>query len=318
MTKTKIFFATDIHGSERCFIKFINAGKVYKVDVLILGGDITGKALVPIIETSNNTFYTIFLGEKYILNNEKELEILEKKIRAVGYYPYKTTKEEYEDLKNNPKKFNRIFEEVTCESVKKWIQLAEAKLKSLKTKCFVSPGNDDIYAIDEILRSSDYVIYPEGKVVYLDEKHEMISCGNSNITPWKCPRDISEGEIYSKIEKIVNEVASIKNCVFNIHVPPYGTNIDLAPELDENLRPVLQPGGGARLISVGSKAVRRAIEQYQPLLGLHGHVHESKGFSKIGSTLCINPGSEYTEGILRGFLAVITEKGIKDFIFTSG
>jgi len=316
--KTKIFFATDIHGSERCFIKFVNAGKVYKADVLILGGDITGKALVPIIKTANNTFHTIFLGEEYTLNSQKELETLEKKIRAIGYYPYVTTKEEYEDLRNNPDKFSHVFEEVACESVKRWVKIAEEKLKPLGIKCFISPGNDDIYAIDEILKNSDYIICPEGEVVYLDEKHEMISCGNSNITPWKCPRDISEEEIYSKIEKMVNKVDNIKKCVFNIHVPPYGTNIDLAPELDENLRPILQPGGGVRLVPVGSKAVRKTIEEYQPLLGLHGHIHESKGFSKIGSTLCVNPGSEYTEGILRGFLALITEKGIKDFIFTSG
>jgi len=316
--KTKIFFATDIHGSERCFIKFVNAGKVYKADILILGGDITGKALVPIIKTANNIFHTIFLSEEYTLNSQKELETLEKKIRAVGYYPYVTTEEEYEDLRNNPEKFSHVFEELACESVKRWIKIAEEKLKPLGIKCFISPGNDDIYAIDEILENSDYIICPEGEVVYLDEKHEMISCGNSNITPWKCPRDIPEEEIYSKIEKMVNKVDNIKNCVFNIHVPPYGTNIDLAPELDENLRPILQPGGGVRLVPVGSKAVRKTIEEYQPLLGLHGHIHESKGFSKIGSTLCINPGSEYTEGILRGFLALITEKGIKDFIFTSG
>ena len=38
---TKLFFATDVHGSEICWKKFISAGKFYEADVIILGGDIT-------------------------------------------------------------------------------------------------------------------------------------------------------------------------------------------------------------------------------------------------------------------------------------
>ena len=72
------------------------------------------------------------------------------------------------------------------------------------------------------------------------------------------------------------------------------------------------------LTSVGSTAVRSAIEKFQPLLGLHGHIHESKGSIKIGRTLCVNPGSEYSEGVLKGVMMNLDEKGVRSFQFTSG
>ena len=103
-----------------------------------------------------------------------------------------------------------------------------------------------------------------------------------------------------------------------MHVPPYDSGIDSAPELDENMRPKLGPGGQVMITPVGSTAVRKAIESYQPMLSLHGHVHEARGFVKIGKTLCLNPGSEYLEGILRGVLIQIDKGKVRDFIFTSG
>ncbi len=67
------------------------------------------------------------------------------------------------------------------------------------------------------------------------------------------------------------------------------------------------------MIPVGSKAIRVAIEKYQPLLGLHGHIHESKASQYLGRTLLLNPGSEYTEGILRGFFIEYDSEGIKNY-----
>jgi len=51
---------------------------------------------------------------------------------------------------------------------------------------------------------------------------------------------------------------------------------------------------------VGSTAVRELIEEYQPPLSLHGHIHESRGKTRIGETIAINPGSVYSEGSLQG------------------
>jgi Icc-related predicted phosphoesterase len=205
-----------------------------------------------------------------------------------------------------------------CDSVSSWIKLAEERLKSSGTKCYISPGNDDTLAIDPIIQSSSYVECPEGKVVMIDDQHEMISCGYSNMTPWNCPRDISEEELGEKIASMASQVHDMERCIFNLHCPPYNTTIDQAPKLDKDLNPSVQPGGGFEMAPVGSTAVRDAIQKHHPLLALHGHIHESKGTFKIGRTLCLNPGSEYAETILRGVLLDIDGNRIKDFLFTSG
>ncbi len=199
------------------------------------------------------------------------------------------------------------------------MKMAEERLKGSEIKCFISAGNCDIYAIDPILGSSDVIFHSNEKIVIIDELHRMLSIGKSNLTPFECPRDVSEDELTKRIEELASQVNDMKRCIFNIHVPPFGTGMDEAPELDENLKPKLAPSGGLISVPVGSRAVREAIEKYQPLLGLHGHIHESKGYFEIGKTKCFNPGSEYNEGILRGLIVDIDiKKGIKDFMFTSG
>jgi Icc-related predicted phosphoesterase len=70
---------------------------------------------------------------------------------------------------------------------------------------------------------------------------------------------------------------------------------------------------------VGSTAVREAIERQRPLLGLHGHVHESAGVEKIGRTVCINPGSDYGDGILRGAIVELDrDRGVRNWQLTQG
>jgi Icc-related predicted phosphoesterase len=318
MPRTRIFFATDIHGSDRCFGKFLSAAKTYKANAIILGGDITGKMIVPIVKEAAGNYRVYFLGSENNLTGEKELELMMKSIRAIGYYPRITDEKELSELTQDPQKVREMFQKMMMESVKRWIALAEQRLRGTGVRCFVSAGNDDEHYIDSILRSSDYVVYPEGQVVNLDERHEMASCGFTNMTPWKCPRDISEEELQAKMEALMAEVNDKSNCILNFHCPPYGTTIDMAPKLTDDLKLVLEPGGGMETAPVGSLTVRQIIEKYQPLLGLHGHIHEAKGVAKIGRTMCVNPGSEYTEGILKGFLAELDDKGIRDYIFTSG
>lgn len=314
MKKTKLFFTTDVHGSERCFIKFVNSARFYKCDVIVLGGDLTGKMILPILRRPDGSYEAEYLRRKYILKSEEEIQTLEKEAKSIGYYTLVATPEEIEDYTN---KMDDVFEKLMVESIRKWVEIAEKRLKGTGVKCFILPGNDDSFSIDPILERSDYVINPEGKVVWIDEKHEMISTGYTNITPWKCPRDISEEELNKKIEGMASKVVDMKNCIFNFHCPPYATVLDEAPELDETLKPVVK-GASVQMANVGSTAVLQAIKRYQPLAGLHGHIHESSGFLKIGRTLCLNPGSEYSEGILRGVLIHLDEKGIKDYTRVEG
>jgi len=311
-----LFYATDIHGSERCFTKFVNGGPFYKADVLVIGGDITGKYFIPIVEQADGTITATYLGKEYKLKPGKELDQLEQRIRAAGYYVYRTNPNDLQDLRNNPAKSEQIFETLITESLRRLMAYAEQKLKGTKIKCFVSPGNDDAFFVDKVLAESNTVINPEGQVIDIDGLHEMASTGYTNMTPWNCPRDISEEELMKRIDDMTSKLKNPSRSIFNFHCPPFDSTLDSAPQLDEKLQPKLSPSGPV-MAPVGSTSVRTAIEKYQPLLGLHGHIHESKGYLPLGRTICVNPGSEYTEGVLRGFLAELTEDKVKDFLFVS-
>lgn len=317
MVQTRIFFATDIHGSEKCFLKFISSAKFYKADIIILGGDITGKMIIPVIRQPDSTFLLSFSGENRVIKSLDELEAVKKNIRSVGYYPYCTNLTETNELKADKGKLDELFSRLMIESLKELLSNAKDRLQGTNTKCFITPGNDDRFVIDSVLDESDYLINPEGKVVEIDRQHEMISTGWSNPTPWHSQRECEEHQLATKIESMASKVKDMRNCVFNIHCPPYNSMIDSAPQLDNDLKPTVS-GGQMIMVPAGSKSVRNAIQAHQPLLGLHGHIHESRGIYKLGRTLCLNPGSEYTEGILRGVIVNLNEKGVKSHLFTSG
>jgi hypothetical protein len=312
----RIFYTTDVHGSEVVFRKFVNAGKFYKADIVILDGDLTGKAIVPIINKGDKLFEADVLSERHIVK-EGELKDLETRISNLGFYPLIVSEDELEGLKEDSKKVDELFRDMMVRRLREWVSLIEQNLKNSKIDCYVLPGNDDRFEIDKVLEMSDYIVNPEGKVFELDGIHEMISSGWSNPTPWNTPREESEENLERRIEDMISNVKNVKNCIFNLHCPPYDTGIDMAPQLDENLRQVVK-AGELIMIPVGSKAVRRIIERHQPLIGLHGHIHESKGARKVGRTLCVNPGSEYQQGTLKGVIVNLDEKGVKSTMFTSG
>jgi Icc-related predicted phosphoesterase len=316
MTETRIFFATDIHGSDKCFLKFLNAGKFYKAQVVILGGDLTGKMAVPIIENPNGSFQTTFLGET-VTKPKGELKEFEKIVSNSGSYPYNTTDAEFGKITSDSHALDSLINRLAVERLRGWMELAESKLKDGVAKYYVTAGNDDSFEIDSVLRSSRVLTYVEGQVVTIDGQHEMICTGYANVTPWNCPRDIPDEQLWTKIEAMAQQANNPRKCIFTIHPPPYASTLDTAMELDKDLRPVVKDGSASR-IPVGSKAVRRAIEEYKPLLGLHGHIHESRGAMSIGRTLCINPGSEFSEGILRGALIDIEDGKIKRHLLTTG
>jgi len=316
MKFTRLFFATDIHGSEKAFLKFLNAAKFYNVQHLILGGDVTGKAVIPIVKIPDG-YDARFRGVKRQLTNESELQKLEKEISDSGSYPYRTDREEMDRLQTDNKKVQEIFVKLMLERLEKWVRLAEERLKGTNVQMFVTGGNDDLEEIKAVVRKSDFVIDPEEKVVDIEGKYEMASLGFSNPTPWKTPRECSEEELWRKIEAMLSQVKDMKNCIFNFHVPPVDTTISECQKLDENLKPVFVASEPV-MISGGSVSVRTAIEQFQPLLGLHGHIHESRGVVKIGRSVCINPGSEYGEGILRGAIVNLDGASVKSYQLTAG
>jgi Icc-related predicted phosphoesterase len=317
MSKTRVFFVTDIHGSERLFLKFTHAGLVYKADVLMIGGDITGKTITPIFE-KGGSWTAQYVGSWRTANNQEELDKLEKDVRELGSYPYRTTETEWASRRESEKKMDDLFASVMSESIRRWVSLAEERLKPLGVKTILNIGNDDLPMVGDLIKDSDYVIYPNESIVQIDDHHEMPSVGYSNMTPWNCPGDISEEELLSRLEKTTAGLSKPETSLFNFHCPPYDTHLDVAPKLDANLAPVLTPGGEPEMAHVGSTAVRKVIEKLQPLAGLHGHIHESRGVSKIGKTQCFNPGSEYVSGVLRGLIINLSEKKIDNYVFTEG
>jgi uncharacterized protein len=312
----KLFYATDVHGSDRCFTKFVNAAAFYGADALLLGGDLTGKAIVPLVR-ANGLYRGQFLGENVEAEEGAALAELEKAIAVAGYYAYPCEPDEERALREDGKARDRLFLRLIRERLERWVALAEERLRPREVPCFVNAGNDDPPEIDEVLEESSWVQFLEGRVVELPEGTEVASCGYANLTPWHCPRDVDEDELGRRLEAVIAKLADPERAVFNFHCPPYDTGIDSGPKLDESFR-MRSGAGGAEMQPVGSRACRAAIERHQPLLGLHGHLHESRGVAKIGRTVCVNPGSEYNEGILRGALVDLRKGKLKSQQFTAG
>jgi Icc-related predicted phosphoesterase len=312
---TKLFFATDIHGSDICWIKFLNAGKFYEADVLILGGDMTGKAVVPVVHQGGKNYRMTLLEQSFNITTDEELQDMIKRVRSRGYYPYLTTPDEISELEKNPERVSEIFNQEVLKVVQQWMELADKKLEGTSLKVYCSPGNDDMDQVDDIIRSSRRVVLVEGQVTPLDSRHEMVASGWSNRTPWDTHREEDEDQLEVRYEAMMSKLNDPRNAVFNIHVPPYKSGLDEAPELDKDLRPVL---AGQSLKPVGSIALRKVIEKYQPLLSLHGHIHEGRGSTRIGKTLCINPGSMYEQGTLLGAIVKLGSNKIENYVLTSG
>jgi uncharacterized protein len=312
---TTIFFATDIHGSDICWSKFLNAGKFYGADQLVLGGDMTGKAVIPFIHQGGSNYKVTLLEQEFQITNDDEMTDMRKKVRSRGYYPYLTNPDEMGELEKNPDQVHKIFLQEVLKVVQQWMDLADKKLDGTDMKVYCSPGNDDMDEVDEIVRASRRVLLVEGQVTALDSDHEMIASGWSNRTPWDTHREEDEDQLAVRYEAMISKLKDPKNAIFNIHVPPYKSGLDEAPELDKDLRPVL---AGNSMIPVGSKALREVIEKSQPLLGLHGHIHEGRGTTRIGKTLCINPGSMYEQGTLLGTIVALGKNKIENFVLTSG
>jgi len=312
----RLFFATDIHGSEICWKKFLNAGKFYQADVLVLGGDMTGKALVPIVELQPGRFKATLLQQEFVLQGESEVADMERRVASRGYYPFRTTPDQLAELAADERKLDAVFREQMLQALEGWMKLADERLRGTNLRCFVCPGNDDEAEVDEVIRRAELVQLSEGQACDLGEGWTMLSTGWSNITPWKTYREASESDLAARIDAMVPAGLDMRHAVFNFHCPPYGSGLDDAAEIDEQLN---IKDAGRSLVPVGSTAVRDAIMRYQPLLSLHGHIHEAKGTARLGRTLAINAGSLYEQGVLQGaFVDLDRRKGIKSYALTTG
>ncbi|MDQ2983984.1 MAG: metallophosphoesterase [Actinomycetota bacterium] len=312
----RIFFATDVHGSEICWRKFLNSGAHYDADTIILGGDMTGKALVPIIDDGGGAWHATLLENRQTLNGEEAVTAFEEAVIRRGYYPFRTTAEEVKELHENEERWHALFAEHMLRTVERWMAIADEKLDGTGIACYVCPGNDDQLDVDGVIEQANNVQLAEGRVVDVDG-YQMASTGWSNPTPWETYREEEEPKLAERIREVVSQVtAAPERTIFSLHCPPHASNLDDAPELTADMS--LKDAGRATR-PVGSTAVREAIEQFQPALSLHGHIHEARGSARIGNTLCINPGSSYEQGQLLGAVIELDgKKKVKRFVLTSG
>lgn len=311
----RIFFATDIHGSERCWRKFLNAGAFHKADVLVMGGDMTGKAMVPIVARGGGWRVSL-QDQEHVLSTEDEVRAMEKRISDRGYYPIRLTPAEVAAWEADPALVDARFKSEMMANVERWMALADERLKGTSIRCVVSPANDDIFELDPIIDAAELVSLGESNTIDLDG-FSMVSTGYANTTPWNTFRELPEDELRTRIDALVADVPDRRRAIFNFHAPPYGSNLDSAPELKADMTYV---AGGRALIPVGSHAVRDAIVEYAPVLSLHGHIHEGRGAVKIGRTLAVNPGSSYEDGVLQAAIVDLDPKKgeVKHYLLING
>jgi len=313
----KIFFSVDAHGSTEVWKKWLNVCPTHNPDALMLCGDLTAKSLVPIIKKGNK-YVCHYFDKKWNLETEEEISKMESRLASVGVLSLRCTEAEVAELQADEAKVTQLIHDAILARMEEWLDLLVERVDTRKVKVVAMPGNDDNLDIDAIIKSYENqgVIYPLDRVIDLGG-HELISMADATPTPWDTPREKPEEELEKEIERLVQQLKNPRQAIFNFHMPPYGTSLDKAPELTKDLR-IKSDLSTILLAHVGSKAVRAALEKYQPLLGLHGHIHESDAYEKLGETVIINPGSEYEKGILRGCVIEIIEGQVDNYLRISG
>jgi Icc-related predicted phosphoesterase len=313
-----IFYATDVHGSDVCFRKFLNAAKAYKPTHMILGADLSGKVIVPIYK-SGSVWGAKYREADLILETDDEVKKLEERIRAAGAYPYRTSREEIDSVSGNEEAERELFRGTQLRELEKWLSLADERLAQAGVPCYAMAGNDDSPQVGELLDQSERIVNVDERVSEIDDSLFMVSLGFSTPTPWKTPREISEEDYGGRLESLFDQVPSDASVILNAHDPPVSSGLDRAPLLDDQLNVQYSADGDVAWADVGSAAVRAIVERFQPELALHGHIHESKGRYEMGRTIGFNPGSVYQESILQGVLIRMSKKkGVTDFLFTTG
>jgi Icc-related predicted phosphoesterase len=313
---TRLFYAGDVHGSRLCWKKFVNAAAHYPADVLVMGGDLTGKALVPIVREGDGSYSAEVIGERRTARTAEELDQMQQAISTNGMYPLIVDSDEARTLATDTARREEVFEQALLDELRLWVELADERLAHSDTRAYVIPGNDDPWEVDAVLASGDSVVACDETVEQVGP-HELASFGYSNRTPWHTPRELDEEEIYTRLKRLVDQLEEPSRAVLNIHVPPYESSLDTAFEVDEDLHYVMK-GGRPHEVPTGSPAVRQIIEETQPLLSLHGHIHESRGVTKIGRTVAINPGSDYGSGHLDGCLVHLAPEKVVNQYLVSG
>ncbi|MFZ0829707.1 MAG: metallophosphoesterase [Thermoplasmata archaeon] len=321
MATRSIFYVADLHGSEPVLNKVINSAKFYNVDTIIIGGDITGKLLIPIVDIGGGRYSLELFGVPKTIE-AKDLEETQKKIRGTGSYWTLVSRAEYDAMAANPAEVKRHFLEKMIEHLEAVYKKAEDRLRANGVKMYVIPGNDDYVEVADFLkaRSSDVVINFEEQIVELGD-FQLVGYGKSNPTPWHTPRETSDAIVGQELRQLTAKADPARTLLV-AHAPPVNTTIDKAPKLTADMKPVTG-GGHVEMVSVGSAEVRKVIEEFEPVAAFHGHIHESPGVDTVigqhGKKIPVmNPGSQYSSGVLQGIIVQLANGKVKGYNFTTG
>lgn len=312
----RIIQAADFHGSNAAFRKFLAAARQHSAQHAIITGDLTGKAIVPIIRT-NGGYDAWLFGNREVVETEAELERLKTKIGDVGFYDHVCDADEARAIEADSERLHALFVEKMNARLREWLTRAAEVLSPAGIPLLVIPGNDDDPSVDPVLDADGYVRNVDHRIVELDEHHELVSLGDTSMTPWECPRDYPEEHMERTVKGLFEQVRNPAGAIVNMHCPPRDTKIDQCPSLNEKLEIEFE-AGQVIMKSAGSTAIRRGLEELQPLLSLHGHIHEARGVHRIGRTLCLNPGSEYAEGIMKAAIVNLEPDRVKGYLLISG
>ena len=282
---------------------------------MLLGGDFAGKGLVPVLRDGDE-LRTEIDGKRGDACPPTGGTSSPPISTGAASTPRRWTRTNSPNCaRTRPRSTSKFRSEIAAQA-ERWCQLAAERLDPA-VRCIITPGNDDPVAADPVYAADKRVEFPSGTVCDLGPV-AMASLGVVPFTPWSTERECSEEDLAKLISELVESVPDGRQVIMNFHCPPYATGLDDAPELDATLKPVIR-GGRPSIVPVGSHAVRDAIKKYQPPVSLHGHIHESRGVQRIGRTLCVNPGSDYSSGVLRGAVVDIAEDGsCLDFLLTTG
>ncbi len=321
MADLTIFYVADIHGSDVCFRKWLNAAGFYGADVLIIGGDLTGKILLPIYPAMGRSgaWTATWKDRVHRLETRAEVDELIRLARNEGAYGFVTTADEIAEIGGSIERERAVFGRLKLEALEAWLALADERLADRRTRAFLMAGNDDPPEIDELLAGARSLVDVQGAATELGPGIWMASRGESTPTPWHTPREVPDPDLGQLVRDAVKDLPPGGTTIWNLHMPPFDTGVDRAPRLDESLHVQYDGSGDPVMAPVGSHAIRDLIAERQPTIALHGHIHEGRGRYRIGTTAGFNPGSQYQDGVPQGLLLrVSARKGLRDFAFTAG
>ena len=306
---TVLYYASDIHGSDVLWRKFINAGKYYDAQVLVMGGDITGKAVVPVVDTGSGYRVQEVTGGQLL--DEDALPAVEKRVRDMGFYPYRLREDELEAIYADEAAVDEVFAKVMRDSLAAWLQLAETRLAGTGTRLYVMIGNDDDVTLREVLAASKVAVDPEDQVVEIGEGFTMYSCGWTNRTPWNTPREMPEDEFEVHLEGHLVGLERPERAVFNFHCPPYGTGLDRAPLLDDTLKPIVRAGA----VEIDLRGLHGGAPRHRAPPARPGparpHPRIARCRAKLGKTLLHQHGQRVRRGrTARGLVTLDAKKGV--------